>query len=145
MPRCSNRKKRTIFSVWHVSSTSEELLYRPTNGSTPIIVLYVWKQANLSLKLGMGFDPHSGQSKVRLFSLTILTDKIVLVVQSCRVPTPPSTGPLVSVCDQPPRLICFGVCGRKAITEPTNPTLKLNGHPGVQREVKWDIKKSTFL
>jgi hypothetical protein len=31
---------------------------------------------------GMGFDPHSGQSKVRLFSLSILTDKIVLVVQS---------------------------------------------------------------
>jgi hypothetical protein len=29
---------------------------------------------------GMGFDPHSGQSKVRLFSLFILTDKIVLVV-----------------------------------------------------------------
>jgi hypothetical protein len=42
---------------------------------------------------GMGFDPHSGQSKVRLFSLSILTDKIVLVVQS----TPPSTGLLVSV------------------------------------------------
>jgi hypothetical protein len=37
---------------------------------------------------GMGFDHHSGQSKVRLFSLPILTDKIVLVVQSCRVPTP---------------------------------------------------------
>jgi hypothetical protein len=34
---------------------------------------------------------------VRLFSLSILTDKIVLVVQSCRVPTPPSTGSLVSV------------------------------------------------
>jgi hypothetical protein len=32
---------------------------------------------------GMGFEPHSGQSKVRLFSLSILTDKIVLVVQSC--------------------------------------------------------------
>jgi hypothetical protein len=46
---------------------------------------------------GMGFDPHSSQSKVRLFSLSILTDKIVLVVQSCRVPTPPSTGSLVSV------------------------------------------------
>jgi hypothetical protein len=46
---------------------------------------------------GMGFDPHSGQSKVRLFSLSILTDKIVLVVQSCRVPTPPSTDLLVSV------------------------------------------------
>jgi hypothetical protein len=30
---------------------------------------------------GMGFDPNSGQSKVRLFSLSILTDKIVLVVQ----------------------------------------------------------------
>jgi hypothetical protein len=30
----------------------------------------------------MGFDPHSGQSKVRLFSLSILTGKIVLVVQS---------------------------------------------------------------
>jgi hypothetical protein len=42
---------------------------------------------------GMGFDPHSDQSKVRLFSLSILTDKIVLVVQS----TPPSTGSLVSV------------------------------------------------
>jgi hypothetical protein len=41
----------------------------------------------------MGFDPHSGESKVRLFSLSILTDKIVLVVQS----TPPSTGSLVSV------------------------------------------------
>jgi hypothetical protein len=26
---------------------------------------------------------------VRLFSLPILTDKIVLVVQSCKVPTPP--------------------------------------------------------
>jgi hypothetical protein len=35
---------------------------------------------------GMGFDPHSGQSKVRLVSLSILTDKIVLVAQSCRVP-----------------------------------------------------------
>jgi hypothetical protein len=33
---------------------------------------------------------------VRLFSLSILTDKIVLVVQSCRVSTPPSTGSLVS-------------------------------------------------
>jgi hypothetical protein len=43
---------------------------------------------------GMGFDPHSGQSKVRLFSLSILTDNIVLVVQSC---TPPSIGSLVSV------------------------------------------------
>jgi hypothetical protein len=42
----------------------------------------------------MGFDPHSGQSKGRLFSLFIVTDKIVLVVQSC---TPPSTGSLVSV------------------------------------------------
>jgi hypothetical protein len=31
---------------------------------------------------GMGFDPHLGQSKVRLFSLSILTDRIVLVVQS---------------------------------------------------------------
>jgi hypothetical protein len=29
---------------------------------------------------------------VKLFSLSILTDKIVLVVQSSRVPTPPSTG-----------------------------------------------------
>jgi hypothetical protein len=57
---------------------------------------------------------------VRLFSLSILTDKIVLVVQSGRAPTPPSTGSLVSVkCDQPP-LICFGVCGRKATTKPTN-------------------------
>jgi hypothetical protein len=57
---------------------------------------------------------------VRLFSLYILTDKIVLVVQS----TPPSTGSLESVyCDQPP-LICLSVCGRKAITKPTNvPTL----------------------
>jgi hypothetical protein len=64
----------------------------------------------------MGFDPHSGQSKVRVFSLSILIDKIVLVVQS----TPPSTGSLVSVlCDQPP-LICFGVCERKAMTKPTN-------------------------
>jgi hypothetical protein len=49
--------------------------------------------------------------------LSIFTDKIVLVVQSCKVPTPPSTGSLVSVkCDQPP-LICFGVCGRKAKTQ----------------------------
>jgi hypothetical protein len=32
---------------------------------------------------GMGFDPHSGKSNARLFSLSILTDKIVLVVQSC--------------------------------------------------------------
>jgi hypothetical protein len=63
---------------------------------------------------GMRFDPHSGQSKVRLFSLSILTDKDVLVAQSC----PPSTGSLMSVsCDQPP-LICVGVCGRKAITKP---------------------------
>jgi hypothetical protein len=62
---------------------------------------------------GMGFNPHSGQSKVRLFSLSILTDKIVLVVHS----TPPSTGLLVSdQCDQAP-LICFGVCRRKAITK----------------------------
>jgi hypothetical protein len=44
--------------------------------------------------MAIGFDPHSGQSKVRLFSLSILTDKIVLAVQSC---TPPSTGSLVSV------------------------------------------------
>jgi hypothetical protein len=44
----------------------------------------------------------------------------VRLFQSCRVPTPPSTGSLVSgECDQPP-LICFGVCGRKAITKPTN-------------------------
>jgi hypothetical protein len=65
----------------------------------------------------MGFIPLSGQSKVRLFSLSILTDKIILVVQSCRVPSPRSTGSLVSVyCDQPP-LICFGCCGRKAITK----------------------------
>jgi hypothetical protein len=34
---------------------------------------------------------------VRQISLSILTDKIVLVVQNCRVPTPPSTGSLVSV------------------------------------------------
>jgi hypothetical protein len=34
---------------------------------------------------------------VRLFSMSILTDKIVLVVQSRRVPTPPSTDSLVSV------------------------------------------------
>jgi hypothetical protein len=41
------------------------------------------------------------------------------VVQSRRVPTPPSTGSLVSVqCDQPP-LIRFGVCGRKAKTKPS--------------------------
>jgi hypothetical protein len=45
----------------------------------------------------MGFHPHSSQSTVRLFSLSILTDKIVLVVQSCRVPTPLSTASLVSV------------------------------------------------
>jgi hypothetical protein len=32
-----------------------------------------------------------------LFSLSILIDKIVLADQSCRVPTPPSTGSLVSV------------------------------------------------
>jgi hypothetical protein len=32
---------------------------------------------------------------VRLVSLSTLTDKIVLVVQSCRVPTLPSTGSLV--------------------------------------------------
>jgi hypothetical protein len=45
-----------------------------------------------------------------------LRNKIVLVVQS----TPPSTGTLVSVqYDQPP-LIYFGVCGRQAITKPTN-------------------------
>jgi hypothetical protein len=31
---------------------------------------------------GIGLDPHSGQSKERLFSLSILTDKIVSVVQS---------------------------------------------------------------
>jgi hypothetical protein len=36
------------------------------------------------LKGGGGwYDPHSGQSKVRLFSSSILTDKIVLVVQNC--------------------------------------------------------------
>jgi hypothetical protein len=65
---------------------------------------------------GMGFDPHSVQSKVRLFSLS--NSKIVLMVQSCRVPTPPSTGSLVSVsCDQPP-LIYSGVCELKAITKP---------------------------
>jgi hypothetical protein len=46
---------------------------------------------------GVGFNPHSGQSKVRLFSLSILTDNIALVVQSCRVPTPPSTGSLMSL------------------------------------------------
>jgi hypothetical protein len=34
---------------------------------------------------------------VRLFSVSILTDKIILVVQSRRVSTPPSTGSLVSV------------------------------------------------
>jgi hypothetical protein len=56
---------------------------------------------------------------LRLFSLT---DMIVLVVQSCRVPTPPSTGSLVSVYDQPP-LICFGVCGRKAIIKPCGGTV----------------------
>jgi hypothetical protein len=32
---------------------------------------------------GLGFEPYSGLSKVRLFSLSILTDKIVLLVQSC--------------------------------------------------------------
>jgi hypothetical protein len=37
----------------------------------------------------MEIDPYSGQSKVRLFSLSILTDKIVLVVQSPEVPSPP--------------------------------------------------------
>jgi hypothetical protein len=31
----------------------------------------------------MGFDPHSGQSKERLFSLSILTDKIVVVKRMC--------------------------------------------------------------
>jgi hypothetical protein len=34
---------------------------------------------------------------VKLFSVSILTDKIVLVVQCCRVPTPPSTGSLSGV------------------------------------------------
>jgi hypothetical protein len=57
-----------------------------------------WTGRNrLGSDCGMGFDPHSGQSKARLFSLSILTDKIVLVVQRCRVPTPPSTGSLVSI------------------------------------------------
>jgi hypothetical protein len=32
---------------------------------------------------GIGFDPHTGKSRVMLFSLSILADKIVLVVQSC--------------------------------------------------------------
>jgi hypothetical protein len=33
--------------------------------------------------LTMGIDPHSGQSNVKLLSLSILTGKIVLVVQNC--------------------------------------------------------------
>jgi hypothetical protein len=35
---------------------------------------------------------------VRLFSLSILTDKIVLVVQSCKVPSPPFPGMVIPVC-----------------------------------------------
>jgi hypothetical protein len=60
-----------------------------------VVIPSLWRnrlEADCGSK-GMGFDPHSGQSKVRLFSLSIFTDKIVLVVQS----TPPSTGSLVSV------------------------------------------------
>jgi hypothetical protein len=33
---------------------------------------------------GMGFDPHTGQSKMKLFSLSIITDKIVLLHQLVR-------------------------------------------------------------
>jgi hypothetical protein len=47
---------------------------------------------------GMGFDPHSDKSKVGLFSLSILTDKIVLVVQSCKVLTLPFPGMVIPVC-----------------------------------------------
>jgi hypothetical protein len=38
---------------------------------------------------------------VRLFSLSILTDKIVLVVQSCRVPTPPFPGMVIPSAKSP--------------------------------------------
>jgi hypothetical protein len=58
----------------------------------------------------MGFDPHSGKSKVRLFSLSILTDKIVLVVQSCKVPTHPFPGMVIPVCR-----ITNGGYGRKTL------------------------------
>jgi hypothetical protein len=60
---------------------------------------------------GMGFDPHSGQSKVRLFSLSVLTDKIVLVVQSCKVLNPQFHGLVIPVC----RITCEG-CGRKTLS-----------------------------
>jgi hypothetical protein len=47
---------------------------------------------------------------VRLFSLSILTHKIVLVVQSCRVPTSQFPGMVISVCR-----ITNGGCGRKTL------------------------------
>jgi hypothetical protein len=47
---------------------------------------------------GMEFDPHSGQSKSDFFSLPILSGRIVLVVQSCLVPTPPFPGMVIPVC-----------------------------------------------
>jgi hypothetical protein len=49
----------------------------------------------------IGFDPHLGKSKVSLFSLSILTDKIVLVVHSCKVHTPPCTGWLSPSAESP--------------------------------------------
>jgi hypothetical protein len=47
---------------------------------------------------------------VRLFSLSILTDKIVLVVQSCKVPSPLFPGMVIPVCQ-----ITNGGCGRKTL------------------------------
>jgi hypothetical protein len=56
---------------------------------------------------GMGLDPHSGKDEVRLFSMSILTGKIFLVVQSCNIPTPQFSGMVIPVCQ-----ITNGGCGR---------------------------------
>jgi hypothetical protein len=56
---------------------------------------------------GMGLHPHLGKSKVRLFSLSILTDKIFWWFRVVRSLLPPFPKVVLSVCR-----ITNGECGR---------------------------------
>jgi hypothetical protein len=70
---------------------------------------------------------------VMLFSLSILTDKIVPVVPSCRVPTHPFPGMVIPVCQ-----ITNGGCRRKTLIvmserEPESGRVRARKH---ERKVK---------
>jgi hypothetical protein len=69
--------------------------------SPPEPVVHLWLQIKR-----YGFNPHSDQSQP-IRSQSIVTDKIVLVVQSYWIPTPPFPGMVVPACR-----ITKGGCGR---------------------------------